>query len=167
MEGWLFRSPWFVLSKRGDPMLGVACWTDLLLSSGAGLVLQHARQWDGARGEGWLHTHTALVRVGAGCGLGLGHREWVTQGRVTRGPRRLFREPLSCKAGQPRLRPALGQRWDSRYLELAAPRGTQVILAGLLHGPGSALLVDRSRRLHQRGLTSCSPRMETPLLCTG
>lgn len=66
VEGWLFRSPWFVLSKRGDPMLDVACWTDLLLSSGAGLVLQHARQWDGARGEGWLHTHTALVRVGAG-----------------------------------------------------------------------------------------------------
>lgn len=101
------------------------------------------------------------------CGLGLGYREWVTQGRVTRGPRRLFREPLSCKAGQPRLWPALGQSWDSRYLELAALRGTQVILVGLLRGPGSALLVDRSRRLPQRRLKSCSPRMETPLLCTG
>lgn len=38
VEGWLFRSLWFVPSERGDPRLGVACRTELLLSSGAGLV---------------------------------------------------------------------------------------------------------------------------------
>lgn len=70
VEGWLFRSPWFVPSRRGDPRLGVACRTDLLLSSGAGLVLQHTGRWDGARGEGWLRTHATLVLVGCG-GAGL------------------------------------------------------------------------------------------------
>lgn len=58
------------LSKRGDPRRGVARRTDLLLSSGAGLVLQHAGRWDGAAGEGCLRTHAALVLVGCG-GAGL------------------------------------------------------------------------------------------------
>lgn len=46
----------------------MACRTDQLLSSGTGLVPQHSRQWDGAGGEGWLHTHAALLRVRAWCG---------------------------------------------------------------------------------------------------
>lgn len=66
VEGWLFRPPWFVPSRRGDPRLGAARRTDLLLSPGAGLVLPCAGWWDGAGGEGRPHTHAALVRVGAG-----------------------------------------------------------------------------------------------------
>lgn len=76
------------------------------------------------------------------CGLGPGCRERVTQGRVTHSPRRLFREPWSCKAGQPH--PQLGLGQDSQYLELAALKRAQVNLAGLLCGPGSALLKQKS-----------------------
>lgn len=49
--------------------LGVAHRSDLLLSSGAGLILHHPRQWDGAWGEGWLHTH-GRVRWGWATGPG-------------------------------------------------------------------------------------------------
>lgn len=47
-------------------------------------------------------------------GAGWGHWERVTQGRVTHS---LFQEPSFCKAGQPRLQPALRQLQDSRYWE--------------------------------------------------
>lgn len=74
--------------------LGVAHRSDLLLSSGAGLILQRARQWDGARGEGWLHTHGRAGCGGAGP-LGQGDsgpshaRLWT-----------LFPEPLPWEAPQ-------------------------------------------------------------------
>lgn len=93
--------------------------------------------------------------VGPGC------REQVTQGRVMRGPRRLFQELLTCEAGQP----SLGQPQDCRYWELAVLEAW-VNLAGLLHSPGFASLVDRSRRLPSRGTGSCFPGMETLLPCS-
>lgn len=90
--------------------------------------------------------------------VGLGHWARVTQGRVTQSSGRLFPEPLSL--GGPPAVPAF------QVFQLAALRGALVNFIGLFHGPGSVSLVNRSRRLPQKELGSCSPGLEEALPCT-